>query len=245
MNILVTAGNTLVPIDRVRGITNIFTGRTGASIAECAWERGHSVTLLSSRPEVVERHPQSERWAMLPYRTFVDLQQLMRELVLAGDLDAVIHCAAVSDYLADGIFAPAEGTRFHSETGHWDSESAIGPALIDRTAGKVKSNEPELWLRLVRAPKLVDCIRSEWKFAGLLVKFKLEVGLREEELLTIAEQSRLDSAADLMVANTLEGVSEWALLGPLEGQYQRVPRPELAERLLTALEQCPRKSTDG
>src|SRR6476646_6451465 len=44
MNLLVTAGNTLVPIDAVRCITNIFTGRTGASIARHAHERGHSVT---------------------------------------------------------------------------------------------------------------------------------------------------------------------------------------------------------
>ncbi len=54
MNLLVTAGNTLVPIDRVRAITNVFTGRTGASIARCAWERGHTVTLLTSHPEVVD-----------------------------------------------------------------------------------------------------------------------------------------------------------------------------------------------
>ena len=33
MNILVTAGNTIVPIDRVRCITNVFTGRTGTAIA--------------------------------------------------------------------------------------------------------------------------------------------------------------------------------------------------------------------
>src|SRR5438034_5962598 len=46
MRILVTAGNTLVPIDRVRCITNIFTGRTGARIALHAQERGHDVTLL-------------------------------------------------------------------------------------------------------------------------------------------------------------------------------------------------------
>lgn len=245
MNILITAGNTLVPIDRVRGITNIFTGKTGASIARCAWERGHSVTLLTSRPEVVENHPSSERWAMLPYRTFADLLQLMGELVMGGELDAVIHCAAVSDYLASGIFAPAEGTQFRPETGHWDSDSAIGPALVDRAAGKVKSDEPELWLRLVRAPKLIDCVRGEWKFRGLLVKFKLEVGVGEEQLLEVAERSRRHSSADLMVANTLEGASEWALLGPFEGQYQRVSRGELAERLLIALEQHPRKSTDG
>jgi phosphopantothenoylcysteine synthetase/decarboxylase len=244
MNMLVTAGNTLVPIDRVRCITNIFTGRTGAGIARCTWERGHTVTLLTSQPEVAEA-PVSERWAMLRYSTFADLRDLMAELVRGGGLDVVIHCAAVSDYLAGGIYSPAEGTHFRSESGRWESEDAAGPMLIDRAAGKVKSDEPELWLRLVRAPKLIDCIRRDWGFRGLLVKFKLEVGVSDEQLLAIAERSRIHSGADLMVANTLEGASEWAFLGPLDGTYRRVERRELAERLLTALELYPGKHSDG
>ena len=39
MNLLVTAGNTQVAIDRVRCITNIFTGRTGTAIALEAYRR--------------------------------------------------------------------------------------------------------------------------------------------------------------------------------------------------------------
>jgi phosphopantothenoylcysteine synthetase/decarboxylase len=245
MNILVTAGNTLVPIDRVRCITNVFTGRTGATIARCAWEHGHSVTLLSSHPEAVDNPPDSERWAMLRYCTFEDLQNLLRDMVMREKLNAVVHCAAVSDYLAGGSYAPAEGTHFRPESGRWDSDSSAGPKMIDRTAGKVKSDEPELWLRLVRAPKLIDCVRRDWGFRGLLVKFKLEVGVSDEQLLAVAERSRQHSAADLMVANTLEGASEWAFLGPLDGQYQRVARHQLAERLLNVLEQHPRKKNDG
>ncbi len=94
-------------------------------------------------------------------------------------------------------------------------------------------------------PKLIDCIRRDWGFRGLLVKFKLEVGVRDEQLIAVAERSRIHSDADLMVANTLEGASEWAFLGPLEGRYQCVVRRELAERLMIALEQHPRKRTDG
>jgi phosphopantothenoylcysteine synthetase/decarboxylase len=244
MNLLVTAGNTLVPIDRVRCITNIFTGRTGASIARCAWERGHSVTLLTSHPEVADAL-HSERWAILRYSTFEDLQSLMSESIGKGDLDAVVHCAAVSDYLAGGIYAPATHTRFRPESGRWESDDAAGPALIDRAGGKVKSDEPELWLRLVRAPKLIDRIRRDWGFRGLLAKFKLEVGVGDEQLLVVAERSRTHSEADLMVANTLEGASEWAFLGPLDGRYQRVERRELAERLLMALEHHPRRNADG
>jgi phosphopantothenate---cysteine ligase (CTP) len=47
MNLLVTAGNTQTPIDRVRCITNIFTGRTGAQVALEAHRRGHAVTHLT------------------------------------------------------------------------------------------------------------------------------------------------------------------------------------------------------
>ncbi len=243
MNILITAGNTLVPIDRVRCITNIFTGRTGAAIARHAWERGHTVTFLTSHPEVVETPP-AERWDMRRYHTFEDLQNLMRKWVQSGGLDAVVHCAAVSDYLAGGVYAPAEGTHFRPESGRWESDAA-GPGMVDRAADKVKSDEPELWLRLVRAPKLVDCIRRDWGFRGLLVKFKLEAAIHDTQLLDIAERSRMHSEADLMVANTLEGASAYAYIGPIDGRYQRVTRAELAERLLLALEQHPRRQADG
>src|SRR5262249_30689592 len=125
MNLLVTAGNTLVPIDRVRCITNIFTGRTGASIARRSWERGHIVTLLTWHPEgVAALH--SERWAIHRYSTFENLQSLMNELIGKGDPHAVVHCAAVSDYLAGGIYAPTEHTHFRPETGRWQSDDVAG-----------------------------------------------------------------------------------------------------------------------
>jgi phosphopantothenoylcysteine synthetase/decarboxylase len=240
MNILVTAGNTLVPVDRVRCLTNIFTGRTGAAIALHAHARGHAVTLLTSHPDVVDDPragtPRPEGcWRLLRYRTFDDLNNLMADAVRGGRFDAVVHSAAVSDYLSAGVYAPAPHTRFHPEDGRWESGGAVGPALVDRAAAKVKSDEPELWLRLVRAPKLVDRVRADWGFGGLLVKFKLEVGVGDGQLLEVAERSRRHSGADLMVANTLEGAPTHAFLGPLDGGYRRVGRRELPDRLLDAL----------
>lgn len=241
MNILVTAGNTLVPIDRVRCITNVFTGRTGTRIAWEADKRGHQVTLLTSHPEVVKEFGEDKPgwnrgWALCPYRTFENLQEGMARAIQEHRFDAVIHSAAVSDYLAGGIYAPAAGTRFHADRAGWESASSDPPRLRDVSAGKVKSDEPELWLRLVRAPKLVDHIREPWGFRGVLVKFKLEVGVSEEQLQDIAEQSRLHSAADLMAANTLEGASDWALIGPLGGRYERVSRRAMPALLLDAVE---------
>jgi hypothetical protein len=108
--------------------------------------------------------------------------------------------------------------------------------MLDRMAGKVKSSEDELWVRLKRAPKLVDSIRRPWGFKGVLVKFKLEVGLSDDDLLKVAEASRVQSDADLMAANTLEGASSYAFLGPLRDGYTRVTRAELPWRLLEEIE---------
>lgn len=216
MKLLVTAGNTLAMIDEVRCITNVFTGRTGARIALEAHARGHRVTLLTSHPDALGREtPAGLWWNSVPYETFEDLRDRMADLIPSDDLDAVVHCAAVSDYLSEGVYGPDGKTRFD--------------------AGKIKSDESELWLHLVRAPKLVDRIRADWKFGGVLVKFKLEVGVSDEQLLAVAERSRVHSGADLMVANTLEGAAEYAFLGA-SANYERVARAELAGRLLDAIE---------
>jgi phosphopantothenate---cysteine ligase (CTP) len=219
MNILVTAGNTRTMIDRVRCITNVFTGRTGANIAAEAARRGHAVMLLTSHPEVL---PPTPGLTVLPYQTFEELALLMAQGIRSGSFGAVIHSAAVSDYHVAGVFAaPAfDGTTL--------------PPLTDVSAGKVKSSHPEVWLRLTPAPKLVDKVRTEWHFRGVLVKFKLEVGVSEDELREIAERSRLHSHADLMSANTLDGAAEWALVGA--GEYTKVPRANLAAEIVTRVE---------
>lgn len=237
MNILITAGNTRVPIDRVRCVTNVFSGRTGAGIARTAWHRGHSVTLLTSNPESTAVLPRPEeqsdrRLTVVQYSTFDDLTTLMAQQIKGGGYDVIVHSAAVSDYLVAGTYAPRGGTYFNARTGGWEGDGG----MAEQRAGKIKSSEPELWVRMVRAPKLVDKIRPQWGFAGLLVKFKLEVGLADAELLEAAERARQQSAADLIVANTFEAMKHWAYLGPVDGRYDRVPRRELAERLLLVLE---------
>jgi len=228
VRILVTAGNTQTPIDRVRVITNIFTGRTGATIASTAFDRGHQVTLLTSHPKVLSdipsaRHRREPEFAVLPYHTFDDLHRHMAALIPSDGFDAIVHSAAVSDYHCEGVYAVR--TPFDGQT---------LPSLTDVSAGKVKSSFPEVWIRLIPTPKLVDKVRGEWGFRGVLVKFKLEVGVSEAELLTIAERSRMHSSADLMSANTLDEAGEWALVGGPE--YVKVPRSELASHLIGQVE---------
>jgi phosphopantothenoylcysteine synthetase/decarboxylase len=240
MNFFVTAGNTQTMIDRVRCVTNIFSGRTGAAVARTAWGRGHTVTLATSHPDVlaeygINLHSPGERFTVLPYQTFDDLAALMQHQFRTNPFDVVCHSAAVSDYLPAGTFTPDPGTFFNARTNNWESQHGP-PTLTEQKGGKIKSTEPELWLRLVRAPKLVDRIRQPWGFNGVLVKFKLEVGISEERLIEVADASRRQSAADLVVANTLDGASHWAYIGPIADRYERVPRRELPDRLVLAIE---------
>lgn len=249
MRLLITAGNTLTPIDRVRGITNIFTGRTGTEIALHAHDRGHEVALLTSTPALAQElrggRDLQRRWAVLPYRTFDDLHTALAAQFGAAAPDACIHSAAVSDYYAAGVYAADDQTRFHDEDAHWEATPPAQPTLVDMSAGKVKSDAPELWLRLLRTPKLVDLVRRDWGFAGVLVKFKLEVGVSDARLLEIAERSRLQSQADLMVANTLEGAAAVAFIGPGADGYQRVLRAALAASVLDHVERLQREKSHG
>jgi phosphopantothenate-cysteine ligase/phosphopantothenoylcysteine decarboxylase/phosphopantothenate--cysteine ligase len=184
------------------------------------------------------------------YRTFDDLDSALEEEIGGHSFDVVIHAAAVSDYRAAGIFSLAPGTSFDPTQFIWVVPDNR-PHLVDAAAGKVKSSHAELWLRLVPTPKLVDKIRPIWGFTGVLVKFKLEVGLSEVELQEVAERARIHSGADVMVANTLEGMHDWALVGPASldfqpessqrvdgqpGAYQKVTRSQLADHLLDAVE---------
>src|SRR5262245_5112553 len=121
MRLLVTAGNTQVPIDKVRCITNIFTGRTGAGLALFGHTQGHDTTLLTSHPEVVadlQPNPAAlgQGWHVEPYRTFDDLHGLLESAVRGGSFDTIIHCAAVGDYLSAGVYAPDAGSHFDPTT---------------------------------------------------------------------------------------------------------------------------------
>lgn len=237
MHILVTAGNTATPIDRVRCLTNVFTGRTGGTIAARAHARGHVVCLLTSHPDAAPAPAVSPTWRVDTYRTFEDLESLLERELRMHRFDAVIHAAAVNDYLLAGAYVADAEAHFEPSAKIWSS-SAGTVRLIDAHAPKIPSRHGELWLRLVPAPKLVDRFRQPWGFHGRLVKFKLEADVSDPELLEIAEASRLQSQADWMVANTLEGMANWAYLGPIEGTYRKVERAQLADRILDLLEKA-------
>ncbi len=76
-------------------------------------------------------------------------------------------------------------------------------------ADKVSSEHPEIYIKCVQTPKLIDYIREPWGFKGVLVKFKsFRLVLPKTQSLDIARKSRKTSSADLIVANCLDDFNQ-------------------------------------
>jgi len=169
--LLVTAGPTWVPLDAVRHLANFSTGRMGATLARAAAAAGWEVTLLYGPGCHPITAEDERRMEVVRFITFDDLHALLRERIGSRGYTGLVHAAAVCDY------RPAE-----------------------RAAGKLDSSAPELVLRLVRTPKLVDEVKP-LDPEIVLVAFKLTASQTREEMVWSAQALRRRCGAELVVAN--------------------------------------------
>jgi phosphopantothenoylcysteine decarboxylase/phosphopantothenate--cysteine ligase len=105
--VVVTSGATREPIDSVRFISNVSSGRTGAMISEALAARGFHVTQVAG-VDSVQANGVARR------ETFTDhasLDTALRRLARDSDCAAVIHAAAVGDF---AVADPQPGTKIAS-----------------------------------------------------------------------------------------------------------------------------------
>jgi phosphopantothenoylcysteine synthetase/decarboxylase len=222
---LVTAGNTREMIDRVRDWGNVFTGNTGYSVARALAGAGDVDLLTSNRTHLAEARALSPRITASSFSSHATLESALAALMKTGNYDGVFMTAAVADYAPAGVYEVVERRR--------EGDGEVW-RVRDVSAGKVKSTYREMAVLGTRTRKLVDLFRTEWAYRGLLVKFKLEVGISRDDLVRVGQASRKASGADYLVANTLDMVEGDAagafLLG--DGTKEWVPRAELPQRLM-------------
>ena len=229
---LVTAGNTRERIDDVRDWGNIFTGTTGFEIAKALTAAGDVDLLTSNRSH---RHEaalgtlfREGQIRATGFTSHDELKGALAALMGQATYDAVFMTAAVADYRPERVYEVVERRPDLSAPG------AETWRVRDAQAGKVKSTFAEMAVLGRRTEKLVDLFRTEWNHRGVLVKFKLEVGVGREELLRIGQASRRASGADFLVANTLDlvrGEGAGAILISDAG-HEWVPRGELPGRMV-------------
>ncbi len=94
MKVLVTSGATREPIDSVRFISNLSSGRTGAAICDALVARGIDVTHVHGVDSAVSIRV-GRREAFTDHAS---LDTILRRLLKDSAYGAVVHAAAVGDF---------------------------------------------------------------------------------------------------------------------------------------------------
>jgi phosphopantothenoylcysteine decarboxylase/phosphopantothenate--cysteine ligase len=137
-HIIVSAGPTAEPLDPVRMLTNVSSGKMGFAIAEHAALLGANVTLVAG-PVGLETPPHVKR---VDVQTALEMRAALRQA--AGDgldaCDAIIMAAAVSD------FRPAHRSveKLHREGGPVRMDFLPNPDLLQELGMERRGTRPVL-----------------------------------------------------------------------------------------------------
>lgn len=233
MNVVVTGGGTIAPIDDVRQITNASSGRLSAEIAEACLARGADVWHIAAPG------------AMLPYTRHarIDLDaDFEAELARLGDLrrrwQAVrgrfhpesLERGTVADYAAR-----LEGVLRRERIDVAFLAIAVSDYEPEPVAGKIDSAADALTIRCRPTPKVIRSVR-DWSPGVYLVGFKLLSGVPVEDLIAAAASANRANRADLTVANDQRTVRAGRhtihLVRPGEPVETFGPGEPIAERLV-------------
>lgn len=183
--VLITAGGTREPIDSVRYIGNMSSGRTASRLADALITAGHEVSWLGADSAVTPERPCD----MSRFRSFDDLASQLQSLLATNDYDVVIHAAAVSDFSVASV---------------QDEEAGLQKS----TSGKL-SSDSELLLRLKPNPKLLDRIRTWSKNPEVrVIGFKLTDTEDLQQRVSAVKKQFDHSKVDAVVHNDLTDISD-------------------------------------
>lgn len=244
--VLVTSGGTSEPIDQVRRITNLSTGRLGALIADAFTRAGAEVDYVCGETAARPSLPPA---GVHPVGGVASLAETLERLLTERPYFCVVHAMAVSDYTprrvttADAI-AEAIASLLAAETTPPDRErleALVREALRQGTAEdakKISSHLDDMVLLMERTPKVIGRVKA-LQPETLLVGFKLLAGASEQALVAVAQSLMTRNGCDYVLANDQEQISESrhsALLVGSAGILRRMEtKAEIAEAIVEAV----------
>ncbi len=217
MKILVTAGSTIIPIDRTHRISTPFGGQTGAMMADHFAYRGHEVILLTSQSGHEPCRHVSGTTRQECYRTYEEFVRLMEDATRNGGYDMIVHTAVVNDYSVSGVIYTL------------DEDERLVPIPKGE---EVAPGHGRLFVEFTPAIRIIDSIRWTWGFKGLLVKSKLYSTCSSEELRDAARLSRDKSRADAIIMTSYNDLRGPAHVLGSDFQFRQVQRKELSDTIL-------------
>jgi hypothetical protein len=213
MNVVVTGGGTIAPVDDVRVLTNVSSGRFAAAITEAFLDRGASVWHVHA--------PAAQR-------------PIWRHAALALDsADPAAELDRLASLREKWLSQRARLTLLPLEIGNVDDYAA--------TLRRVLQSHPIDVVCLPMAVADFEVIRQvrDWAPAAYLVGFKLLSRAGRDQLLGAADVACRANRAQLTVANDLEtlraGRHTIHLVRPGWDPETLEPGPDLADRLVARI----------
>lgn len=203
--IVITGGPTNEPIDEVMKITNMSTGGTSVQLGHLFCDAGYNVVLILNNAV-----PCNERDNMKVVRveTTNDMLKALESEAKHDDTDAIIHAAAVGDYLADFSFLMEDlADEIYKKIGKIESADDIlkimkNPKCKLDDSSKISSYQENLTVKLGLTPKIIGKLRF-WYPNTLLVGCKLLENVEKSELFDVASALCNKNQMDYILANDL------------------------------------------
>ena len=180
MKCVVTAGPTCEPLDEVRRLTNVSTGKLGAELANFLTGQGHEVVLLLGYYAIYRGEHRARRGET--FTTTADLRARLQGLSAQG-FGAVFHAAAVSDF----TFGAAWERRESGE-------------LIPCVGRKISTRKGQLLVELKPTPKIIGELRG-WFPQSRLVGWKYELDGGRSGAVQAAERQIAKNRTNACVVN--------------------------------------------
>ncbi|MFO0953642.1 MAG: phosphopantothenoylcysteine decarboxylase [Isosphaeraceae bacterium] len=199
MNVVVTGGGTVAPIDEVRTITNSSSGRFSAALTEGFLRLGAEVWHVHA-PKAVLPFRRSAAFDLDgddAAREHARLDRLREEY---RDSRERLHLVPVPSGTVQDYSATLETVLLESAVDMAVLAMAVSDYEPDPVAGKIDSSGDHLVIHCRKTPKVIRSVK-DWAPGVFLVGFKLLAGSTTEELIGRAERACVDSRADVTVAN--------------------------------------------
>jgi phosphopantothenate---cysteine ligase (CTP) len=234
MNVVVTAGGTIAPIDDVRQITNASTGRFGAMIAEAVLRRGADVWYIHA-PGALRPFDRLARFDLDHPDPAAETRRLDRLRAEWAEVRDRCHLVPLQKGTVPEYAERLEATLRDRPIDVAFLAMAASDFAPEPTPGKLSSDSPTLTLRCRRLPKVIQSVR-DWSPGVYLVGFKLLSNAPTDELIRQAEEACRANRADLTVANDLSTVRAGQhtihLVRPGHPSETYGPSDSIAERLV-------------
>lgn len=181
LKVLVTAGGTQEPIDTVRVISNLSSGKTGVVISEVLTHQGCDVTLLQAHSSQVP----SSQLKVLRFTSFADLNEKLENELKNNSYDMIVHAAAVSDYSVESVEVQSK---------------KYSPLTIP----KVSSSEEHMSIHLKRNFKIINRLKDYSQNKDIdVIAFKLTSHASSEDRQLAVQKLFSEAHVDAVVHNDL------------------------------------------